>query len=202
MAKQIFEITGMSCANCSRKVEKAISEMQGITEASVNLASEKLSVTYDEQAISLDEIETTVKNLGFGITVPTANRNVIIPIKGMNCASCSGKVEKTIQKLDGVADATVNLATEKATISYDPQTIKLLQIKEAIKNLGFEPLDIADSGAADEINSQKEKQIKTLWNRTIVSVIFCLPLFYIAMVPMLDWLPLNVPRAIDPMLNP
>ena len=202
MKKQTFDITGMSCANCSRKVEKAVSNLQNVTDASVNLASEKLSVTYNDQPTTLEEIKSTVADLGFGITVPTSNRQVIIPIKGMSCASCVGKVEKTIQKLAGVTDAAVNLATENATISYDPSVIKLLTIKETITNLGFEPLDSADLGTACEKEAQKAKQIKTLWNRTIISVIFCLPLFCIAMTPMLDWLPLNVPQSIDPMLNP
>ena len=122
----------------------------------------------------------------------------ILSITGMNCASCSSKVEKTLQNLDGITDAVVNLATQKATISYDPKLVKLSTIKETIKNLGFVPLDSADLSTVDE----KEKQIKILWSKTIVSVIFCLPLFYIAMIPMLDWLPLSVPQAIDPMLNP
>ena len=200
--KQLFNVTGMNCANCSRRIEKAIGEMPGVAEVSVNLASEKLSVTYDEQEVSPDVIRVTVADLGFGIAIPTANRQVIIPVKGMNCAACVSKVEKMIQKLDGVSEVAVNLATEKVTISYDPQVIKLLAIKESIKGLGFEPLNIDDLGTVDEEKERKEKQIKTLWRRTVVSVIFCLPLFYIAMVPMLDWLPLSVPQSIDPMLNP
>ena len=126
----------------------------------------------------------------------------IFDITGMSCANCSRKIEKTIKELEGISEVAVNLATEKATISYDPSTIKLHTIKQTITDLGFELLDIADLDGSANKELQKEKQIKTLWNRTIIAVIFCIPLFYIAMVPMINWLPLSVPQAIDPMLNP
>ena len=207
MIKETLLITGMNCASCSNKVEQGVKRLTGISKVAVNLATEKLNVEYDENEISLSEIKQEVENLGYQIIKPQDNSNVTIPIKGMNCAACVSKIEKSIQKLEGVSEITVNLATEKASITYDPQTIKLSVIKQAIKDLGFEALETSTLDAADEDRLRKEKKVKTLWRRTRISVIFCLPLFYIAMVPMFDmmglgWIPLTVPVAIDPMINP
>ena len=131
----------------------------------------------------------------------------IFIIQGMNCASCSGKVEKEIAKLDGVLEVTVNLATEKAKISYDPKIIRLLTIKLLIKDLGFKALESETINDAEVIAIRKARELKIFWIRTWVSVAFCLPLFYVSMVPMLDmmglgFIPLTVPEIIDPHYHP
>ena len=207
MKKHTFGVLGMNCASCSSKVEQTVGKLPGILKASVNLATEKLAIEYDESEVTLATVKQAVEDLGFKVQEAKSNSKVTIPIRGMSCASCSNKLESTLKKIEGVTEATVNLATEKASIVYDSQIVKLSTIKTAIKDLGFEALEATTLDAADEDRLRKERQLKTLWRNTIVAVIFCLPLFYVAMVPMLDmiglgWIPLSVPEIVDPKLNP
>jgi Cu+-exporting ATPase len=96
----------------------------------------------------------------------------------------------------------VNLATEKATVVYNPQTLRLSSIKEAIEKAGYTALDFSKEGAIDEDKLRKEKEIKTLKTKFIVAVSFAAPLLYIAMVPMIKWFTLPFPKALAPMNFP
>jgi Cu+-exporting ATPase len=130
-----------------------------------------------------------------------------LSIGGMTCAACSARVERAIKKLEGVESATVNLATEKATVIYDPQALRLSSIKEAIEKAGYKALDVSKKGAVDEDKLRKEREIKILWTKFIVASSFGLPLLYIAMVPMMgamgpSWFSLPFPKALDPMQFP
>ena len=98
--------------------------------------------------------------------------NISIPIGGMTCAACAKRVEKVILKLEGVETASVNFATEKAVISYNPQMVRLPIIKNAIEKIGYKALE------------NKKSEIKTLRVKLIISAAFSLPLLYIAMAPM------------------
>jgi Cu+-exporting ATPase len=127
--------------------------------------------------------------------------NVTIPIGGMHCAACSARVEKAIAKLRGVSSASVNIATEKATVAFDPAVIRLSAIKEAIAGVGFTPLDAAkETAGADKI--RREREIKTLRAKFVVAAVFGLPLLYIAMAPMIPWFSLPLPRALNMMRYP
>ena len=127
-------------------------------------------------------------------------------IQGMNCMSCVGRVEKTIANLDGVSTVAVNLATEKASVTFNPRLTKLATIKMAVNDLGFKTF-AAENVDTDELANRKARELKVFWYRTWISIIFCLPLFYVSMVPMLDmmglgFIPLAVPSAIDPHTAP
>ena len=124
-----------------------------------------------------------------------------IKIGGMTCAACSQRVEKAIAKLEGIEKVSVNLATEKATLEYDPQVIRLSAIKDCIIKTGYQVL-AADKNSVDEDRERKQKEIKTLWTKFIIASVFGIPLLYIAMVPMVSWWPFPIPRSINPMLYP
>jgi Cu+-exporting ATPase len=120
----------------------------------------------------------------------------------MTCAACSTRVEKAIAKLEGVEKSVVNLATEKATVVYNPDIIRVSAIKNAIEKAGYKALDLSGAGAADEDKRRKEREIKTLWTKFIVASAFAFPLLYIAMVPMIKWFTLPFPKALAPMNFP
>ena len=128
-------------------------------------------------------------------------QTVTIPIGGMTCAACSARVEKAIRRLEGVQSATVNLATEKATVVYDPRSLRLSAIKETVTKAGYQALDVSKD-AVDEDKLRKEKEIKVLKTKFIVAASFALPLLYIAMAPMIPWVNLPMPGAITPMQFP
>jgi Cu+-exporting ATPase len=142
-----------------------------------------------------------IENAGYGVIEESKLNNIIIPIGGMTCAACSQRVEKAIAKLDGIAKVSVNLATEKASIEYDSQIIRLSAIKQCIEKTGYKALEI-DKNTVDEDKLRKEKEIKTLWTKFIIATVFGIPLLYFAMVPMLSWWPFPVPMALNPMVYP
>jgi Cu+-exporting ATPase len=129
------------------------------------------------------------------------NRATIL-IGGMSCAACAGRVEKAIKNLPGITAASVNLATNKATVAYEPLTVKLSDIREAIVKSGYKPLDPDETRAAGEETILRKKEIKTLRAKTIISAVFALPLLYVAMAPMISFVRIPYPEFIDMMGRP
>lgn len=202
MKKETIKITGMTCAACAARVEKVVGKMAGISDASVNFATENLSVEYDEAETSRQKIDEAIEKAGYGTVEITTINEVTIPIGGMTCAACSARVEKVLNKLEGVTAATVNLATEKATVHYDSQQVKLSTIKQTIENSGYQALEIEKKTAIDEDKLRKEKEIRTLKTKLIVSASFGIPLLYLAMGAMIWWLRLPIPSFLEPMQYP
>ncbi len=200
--KETIQITGMTCAACAKRVERAVAKLDGVVNASVNIATERLSVEYDKDRLTHKQIADSITAAGYGV-VDQAEQNIVtIPIGGMTCAACSQRIERVLSRLEGVSTASVNLATERATVTYDPHTVKLSQIKKAIADAGYEPLEIEKKSSVDEDKLRKEKEIRILRIKFIIAAVFAVPLLYIAMVPMIEWLPLSVPAFIDPMEHP
>ena len=127
-----------------------------------------------------------------------------LTVTGMGCASCSGKIERAVGELDGVRTAVVNLATEKLSVEFDDARTPLKTIVTTVENLGFK---IVQENNVDDLTLRKDRELKLFWYRTWISIAFCLPLFYVSMVPMLDmmglgFIPLRVPSVIDPHTAP
>lgn len=199
LRKEIIEITGMTCSACAKAVERAVSKLDGVQEANVNFASEKLNIEFDDTKVSLEDFKTVIEKAGYGIIEKNNSKDILIPIAGMTCASCSNAVERALKKTDGVISASVNYATEKAMVTYDTSTIKVSQLKDVIKKSGYEPLEIEQNEINDDEKQRRENDIKTLWTKFIVSAAFSIPLLYIAMGHMLG---LPMPRVIMPENNP
>lgn len=125
-----------------------------------------------------------------------------IKVNGMSCAACSARVEKTIEKMSGVTEAAVNLATGKATFSYNENEITLEDIKREISKAGYEPVDIVPSVNADLDQEEKERESKKLWRKFVISAIFAAPLLYFSMAPMISAISFPYPEFLSPMLYP
>jgi len=125
-----------------------------------------------------------------------------LKITGMTCAACAARIEKVVGKIEGVDQISVNLATEKASVSYDPDKTSLPIIQEKIENIGYGAGIIEEKKLVDEDKMRKEKEIRTLWTKFIVSVVFAVPLLYFAMGSMIDWLMFPIPEFFDPMNFP
>lgn len=125
-----------------------------------------------------------------------------IKIGGMTCASCSARVEKSIAKLEGVDKVTVNLATEKASVSFDPEKTDLAALRRVIEDTGYEVLDIERKDTVDTERIRREKERHTLLLKFLIAAVFGLPLLYFAMVPMVSWWPFPIPQSLDPMHYP
>lgn len=126
-------------------------------------------------------------------------RTLQLKIGGMTCASCSAAVERAVRKLPGVSSASVNLATERASIDFDPGMVRVSSIMEAIVKAGYEASTDEQETKPDQHQAAKERETKVLWTKFVVSAAFALPLLYIAMGAMLGW---PLPSALDPMEHP
>jgi len=198
---ETLDIRGMTCSACAAANERAVRKLPGVAEASVNFAAETLSVRFDDAAASVEAIKAAVKKAGYEAAERVTDREVSIPVGGMTCTACSAAIERSLRKLPGIRVAAVNFATEKATVSYDPSAVRLSEIKGAIRKAGYEPLAMeAASGAkVDAHKAMKEREIRTMWTKFIVSAAFSIPLLYIAMGHMLR---LPLPAALHPMEFP
>jgi Cu+-exporting ATPase len=129
-------------------------------------------------------------------------KQITIPIQGMSCAACAKRIEKVVGKMEGVAEAAVNFATEKATIKYDPSKIKIAEIKQAISQAGYKALEIETKKAAHEGQNKKEQEIHLLWTKFFCSALFSVPLLYLSMGSMIPWLHWPIPHGLNPMHYP
>lgn len=122
----------------------------------------------------------------------------------MSCAACAARIEKAVVQIDGVTKSSVNFATEKLTAAFDENKVTSDILKKAVENAGYELVDYSASGpeSADEDKLKKQKEIRLLWIKFIISAAFSIPLLYFAMGPMISWWNVPVPSAVDPMMNP
>lgn len=196
MIEKTLNIEGMTCASCAQTIEKATKKLSGVEESNVNLATEKMNIKFDENVVSLNDIQETVEKAGYKANVETQQKT--FTIKGMTCASCVQTIEKGTRKLEGVITSNVNLATEKMNIEYDPSIVSVADIMKAVETVGYE----AHEDIGDTINDNSEtkhKEEKALWNRFWISSIFAIPLLYIAMGHLVG---APLPDFINPMINP
>lgn len=181
-----YKITGMTCAACAKAVERVTKKMDGVYDQSVNIATEKLKIEYDNSKVNFDDIKQVVEKAGYGIIKEESNKKIDMKIDGMTCAACAKAVERVVKKLDGVESISVNIATDKANIDYDPSKVKLSQIKAAIEKAGYKPIEeVKNKVDVDEDKLRKEREMKSLFVKFIVAIVFAVPLFYIAMGPMI-----------------
>lgn len=200
MENKSFAIEGMTCASCAQTVEKAAKKVRGVTQASVNLATEKLSIEYDEPTFSVENLQKAVDNSGYELIAQEGTTQTFA-IEGMTCASCAQTIEKAVGKLSGVDKASVNLATEKMQVSYNPSAISVSDVTGAVSNSGYaavlETTETQDNSRAEK-REKKEKRMKQLSNRFGISIIFTIPLLIISMGPMVG---MPLPNIVDPMIN-
>jgi Cu+-exporting ATPase len=196
-------ITGMTCSACALAVERSVKKLPGVSSATVNPATEKLTVVYDESLVADTDLKASIVGAGYGVVEKVSAKSVVIPIRGMTCASCVAAIERAVRKLAGVTSVSVNLATERADIVYDPAVVRLSAIKQAITNAGYTPLDIEVTAVSvDDDAERKRKDTRLLWRKFVTSAFFALPLLYIAMAPMVPWLGLRLPMWLNPMQYP
>ncbi len=201
MEKKTLNVTGMTCASCARAIEKSVSKVEGVSNASVNFATEKLIVEFDESKASIEKIKEAVERAGYGVLddVEETIREVTIPISGMTCASCARAIEKSISKLSGIKDVSVNLASEKARVVYDSSQVRLSEIKNAIIKAGYTPLEIEKTSYEDLHQERKQKEINSLFRRFVIASVFAVPLLLIAMAHVVG---LPLPEIILPEKHP
>ncbi len=169
-------VTGMTCAACSTRVQNTLSKLNGVETAAVNLAAERATVFYKTSEVSVDELMKTIKDLGYGVSVS----KVILPIKGMTCASCVNKVQNALSSLSGVISASVNFATEKATVEYLPSQIGMREFKKAVRDSGYDILELEQGeDIVEKEKEERERDYRKLRNKLITGAVLTVPIFLV-----------------------
>lgn len=193
MTEKTYRVTGMTCASCAAHAQKAAVKLPGVEHSDVNIATEKMTVRFDEQKVGFEQLKKAVEDAGYGLVENQPAKKIEIGVQGMTCAACSAAIERAVRKLNGVASVSVNLATNRAALEYDPAAVKLSQIKEAITKAGYTPVDIEENGVRDAESEQRARALKNMKWRLIIAIIFSAPILYIAMSHMFPTLKIPVP---------
>ncbi len=181
--KQVtLPVVGMTCANCVVAVERNAKKAAGVTDAAVNFASERVTVSYDPDVAGGAQVTADVidRIRRAGYDVPTAE--VELPLLGMTCANCAATIERRLKKTDGVVDAAVNLASERATVRYAPGATTRADLVAAVRAAGYDVVEAAEGEeAVDAEAAAREAEIAHQKRRLLVGALFTLPLFLLSM---------------------
>jgi Cu+-exporting ATPase len=169
LVKIDLPIQGMSCASCVEKIQKTLSSLSGVSQASVNLATEKATISYDPQIVNPQKFVQTIQGLSYKVQT----EKITLPVEGMSCASCVEKIEKSLNKLAGVTKAVANFATEKVSIEYIPGVLGLSDFRHAVKQAGaYEIIEAFEKKEFEDVERTiREKYYRALKIKFVVSAV-------------------------------
>lgn len=212
MAQDILaraRIKGMHCAACSARIERILRAREGVSRADVNLAAESLEVVFDPERDSTQAMAQAIAEAGFeGLFDPPQGDEASgsgaatshLAITGMSCAACSARIERVLRALEGVAEASVNLAAESASVTYDPAVLRPAALIQAIVDAGFGAQVVSRSAALfEERRRDAEQRLRAQRRELIPAFVFALPLLVLSMGHMLG---LHLPAFLHPDTSP
>lgn len=182
--KTTLDITGMTCAACSNRIEKKLNRLEHVN-AQVNLTTEKASIEYNPAEHRIQDFTSAIQQLGYDVAIDTTE----LDITGMTCAACSNRIEKVLNKMEGVAQATVNLTTEQAKINFYPAETNTHAMIERIQKLGYDA-QIKQNKQVQA--SRKEQELKHKLTKLIISAVLSIPLLMLMFVHLFH---LNIPSV-------
>ncbi|MBB2483061.1 cadmium-translocating P-type ATPase [Bacillus sp. APMAM] len=168
-----LQIAGMTCAACANRIEKGLNKVNGVESANVNFALENASIKYNPEVTNIGEFQAKVKNLGYDV-VTEKNE---FAITGMTCAACANRIEKGLNKLNGVSKASVNLALESATVELNPIEVSTQDVIKTVEKLGYGAI-LKDDNNSEKAANYKEKEIERQKGKLIFSAILSIPLLW------------------------
>lgn len=192
-------VKGMTCAACAVSVENKVKKIEGVAEANVNLATEMLTVKFDEDVVDWNDVEKAVEDAGYSIEHKGSEME--FEVKGMTCAACSAAVERALSRTAGVREASVNLATGRAKVSIDPAIAGVDQMARAVSEAGYE-LVVLDAVNREGPAVRKAREISAMKRRVITAMVFAIPLLYISMGHMIPGISLPTPAIISHKTSP
>ncbi len=171
-------VTGMTCAACVRNVERALKRTEGVETATVNIATERATVSFDPSHTNTRSVIDSISNAGYGVVQATME----LPITGMTCAACVRNVERALRKPSGILDVNVNLATERATVHYLPGSVRRSDLIQAVENAGYGVVNLSDADAPEDAErAVREAEIKRQERLVLIGAIFSIPLVILSM---------------------
>ncbi|MFW6156728.1 MAG: heavy metal translocating P-type ATPase, partial [Armatimonadota bacterium] len=201
-----LNLTGGRCAGCAGTIERALTGLEPVHEAAVNLADDSVTVRYDADELSIEEIIAAIEGAGYGAREDSAARaRLLLRIEGMHCAACVRAIEQGLEALAGVFSAAVNLPRETAEVVYDPGAITPERITERVSELGYEAdviegIAAALAGAGEQREAEQRRQLMLV----LLGAAFCVPLLVLSMfatVPGRPWVLLALATPVQIVLG-
>ncbi len=175
-----LKISGMHCATCAINIEESLSGLDHVSKVRVNFGTDSAHLEFDPSKITLSEIEKAVKNAGYDVI----NREVTIKVGGMMCATCVQTIEAALRALPGVVTANVNLATEKAYVTFNPSVSGIEAMKRAIEDSGYQYLGIAGEVSEEAEKTARERDLHDKLLRFSIGFAVSIPLMLLMWVPL------------------
>ncbi len=172
-----FPVEGMTCASCVARVEKSLSRVEGVSRASVNLATNTATVMADPEKTRMASLVSTIRDSGYEVPVQKTE----FPVEGMTCASCVARAGKALLSVPGVLSASINLATQSGTVEFLPGVADMEALRVAIEGVGYSIPEIRpeEDPVARQERMQREEE-RSLLNRLRAGVLLGVPLFLLA----------------------
>ena len=171
-------VTGMTCAMCVKNVERSLKRVEGVADVSVNLATEQATVQYDSGAATVSDLVDRLVRSGYGVAAATID----LPITGMTCAMCEKNVARALNRSEGVLSASVNLASEKASLSYLPGLTSRRDLVTAIECAGYGVIDTSTQDAPEDAERiARQAEIDRQTRLVKIGAAFTIPLTILSM---------------------
>jgi Cu+-exporting ATPase len=175
-----LRITGMHCANCAFTVERSLKKTEGVLEAAVNYASEQAAIVFDPAVVRAPDLVERVRDAGYGV----ATAKVELPHHGMTCANCAATIERVLNtNVPGVVRASVNLATERATVEYMPGLASVAEMIRAVEEAGYGVVQAAAEERLEDVEPRRARGGDRGSDAQVLGRgwLFALPLFLLSM---------------------
>ena len=170
-------VSGMTCANCVATVERNVRKLDGVKEANVNFASERVTLVYDDALLKPDAVIARIRKAGYDVP----QRTLELPITGMTCANCAATVTRALKKVEGVVEADVNYASERASVTL-AVNIPREALVAAVEKAGYGVVQAAEDDALEDAEqAARDAEIRHQVRRLVVGTLFALPLFLLSM---------------------
>jgi Cu+-exporting ATPase len=169
--KLVFKVSGMTCAACSSRIEKRLNKVEGVHKAAVNLAVEKAAVEYDVKRVSPEQLIEVIRDTGYDVVLD----KVELRLKGMTCAACAARLEKALNRLDGVVKASVNFAMGNATVEYNASQVTVGDMIKAVQRAGYDAEEKTREDGDTE-KKEREREIRHLRGLFVISAVLSFPL--------------------------
>jgi Cu+-exporting ATPase len=172
-------VTGMHCANCALAIERSVKKVPGVNSASVSYATEEASLSFDPDQVQVKKLVEKIQEAGYGV----AKATVDIPVTGMSCANCAMTIEKTLnKKVPGVVKASVNFASERASVEYIPSLTGLDEMIQAIQKAGYGAIRPDDALEGEDAELQARRaEIRDQTAKFLTGLALTIPIFILSM---------------------
>ena len=170
-----LSVTGMSCAACAARIEKGLKSLDGVSGASLNFAAERATVSFDPGRTAPGRLAAKVEELGYGVRV----EKIVLPVQGMTCASCVARVEKALRAVRGTLGASVNLATEKATVDVLSGVATAADLRKAVREAGYDVLEVKEEDLVEKEKAAREAALGALKVKFAAGLALLLPILFL-----------------------